>query len=92
VSPSPEDAGDGNPYRPCVRTAGMVGYSDQGGVPATADDAGHPRFTCQALPLTLRGAMLRARSPEHGAGRFCRGDLNAKNEGELGAKMRGFKS
>ena len=81
-----------NPYRPCVRTAGMVGYNDQGGVPATADDAGHPRFTCQVPHLTLRGAMLRARSPEHGAGRFCRRDLIAKNEGELGAKMRGFKS
>jgi hypothetical protein len=69
VSPSPENGRNTNPYRPCVRTAGMGGYNDHGGAPATADDAGHPRYTCQVLHLTLRGAMLRARSPEHGAGR-----------------------
>ena len=67
VPPSPEDAGDGNPYLSRVRTGGMGGCRDHGGVPATAEVAGNPRLTWQRVPFTLRGVMLRAKSPEHGA-------------------------
>jgi hypothetical protein len=60
----PKLAGDGVPFLSHIRMRGVGDGRTWEGVPVKEDDAGNPPFISESGPHTLRGAILRVRSPE----------------------------